>query len=309
MNISFKSDYVINSYSLEHINNDPTDWGLLKIPFEGTKNEIHDILIDGESIEHLIYTGWFENNNQKKFQPATCVWELGFFKIWIHPNLGFMKAEIFEQINNGDYGKNLFENYLLTEDFGTKIDRSFPSNLQKFFHHAYGPKWWKKDSQYLPYKILDFDVNSINLDDLQNYIKSKFIKKSEFNNILNSYVMKEITDYPVIPTETLENKSLQSIFELTGWTNVLNCSIQVMKGKSFIRLHRDDHVDKKAKDHIIGCKKLYFGIDNHTQTFFKLGKAGILPLEKPLMINTALHSHAVVNQSDNDRTIFLAYGF
>ena len=124
--ISIRSDNPIFEFEVENLKGQSVsiiddlvycsnDWHLLKIPYRGVKIEISDILINDVSVQHLLYTGWFENKQGKKFQPATAVWEPGNFYFWFHSNLGFMKGEIFSQIYNGDYGTNLFEKYLFTK--------------------------------------------------------------------------------------------------------------------------------------------------------------------------------------------------
>jgi hypothetical protein len=54
---------------------------------------------------------------------------------------------------------------------------------------------------------------------------------------------------------------------------------------------------------IAGCKKFYWNLTDTTDIYFKLGEAGLIPIEYPLMINTAMHVHSLINDSDITRTV------
>ena len=87
---------------------------------------------------------------------STALWEPGVWQLWVHTNVGYYKASIMSQIRNGDYGKNLNENYSHTVDWNTRIDDKWPEDIKSFFAHGYGPRWWHKkynDSEQDNYQI------------------------------------------------------------------------------------------------------------------------------------------------------------
>ena len=57
-----------------------------------------------------------------------------------------------------------------------------------------------------------------------------------------------------------------------------------------------------------GCKKLYWAVKAHEGVYFKQGRSGILPLDKPLLLNTIEHAHSVIHEGDQVRTSILVYG-
>ena len=147
-------------------------WYCLNIPYENLTNEIDQIFINNVDMRHLIYTGYFENRFGEIFQPSTAVWEPGNFKIWIHTNVGLFMSTILNQIDEGDYGSNLFEKYMLTVDESVEINQSFPLETREFFAYSNGPNWWKRDHKDIPYNSFsNSEWNNIDKQLLINEIK------------------------------------------------------------------------------------------------------------------------------------------
>ena len=304
-------DLYKNSYKVENhqIFNLVDDWFLLKIPYEKIKNEIFKISVNGVDIEYLIYTGYFENQKKEKFQPATAVWEPGEFKIWLHPNLGFYKCSIFEQISNGDYGKNLFEKYILTVDQSVNIDqKSYPKDVCEFFRHPYGPRWWNQNDITCPYKVLNNDkFNNINKDLLIDQIKNI----AKFHEIKNkSWQGFSLKEKSVLPFEPISKFSgeIKKIINSVGYTDILDISLMILQPKSCIRIHVDDHLSRDSWKYLAGCRKFYWTLTDSSEVYFKIGQAGLLPLNSPTLINSGMHVHSVVNNTEEVRYTVLMYG-
>lgn len=327
--ILIKSDNPISEFKVENLSGQTVsiiddlvycsnDWHLLKIPYRGVKIEISDILINDVSVQHLLYTGWFENKQGKKFQPATAVWEPGNFYFWFHPNLGFMKGEIFSQIYNGDYGTNLFEKYLFTVDRPVNIPDTFPKDIQQFFATALGPKWWHKHDSYTPYQIVDnvFFGNMVNEVHKVTKLCTQEINK---NNEGEKWQAKSWSANEVISDSAISNadpfkindhsfEGFGKYFTKLGWTDVFVLIDGDLGSHGWIPIHIDDHVQSKNWKYIRNRNKLYFTYKNSDKILFKMHGVGILPIDKPLLINTADHAHCVVNLGDKIRKNFISYG-
>jgi len=78
-------------------------WQLLTIP----NPDIREIEIDGCQLQKFIKTGYYENNK---------------FKIWIHPNIGYMISTLMDQINVGDLNDKLYKKYLNNQKYFTIIE-------------------------------------------------------------------------------------------------------------------------------------------------------------------------------------------
>ena len=85
-------------------------------------------------------------------------------------------------------------------------------------------------------------------------------------------------------------------------------AIQTLHVNTGISIHRDDHFKRQCYPWTSGAVKFYWNITDSENIYFKLGMAGLIPLEKPLFINTVEHVHTVINQSDKKRTVIHMYG-
>ena len=321
MKLSIKSDKKITNFHLKDLLNREhqvkldtdeklTDgWYELNIFYVGTKIEIFDILINDISIKHILYTGYYIDTSGKIHQPATALWDKnGCFKIWLHTNIGTLFQRIFDSIRNGDYGKNLFDKYVFTVDRPIKISQHFDSDIQSFFATGDGPHWWIKNNDktpYLPVNIKNIDREEL-LNELDKVLPYKVTKK-------DGRVRKGIkeTYTPVLPfieINSIKSNIVQNFLKQIGYKRIIDMGVQTLKPGKSIRIHRDDHYDSDAYPFIRGCKKFYWSIKNPENVYFKLGKSGILPLEKPLLTNTIEHTHSVVHEGNKDRISILIYG-
>jgi hypothetical protein len=302
----YRKNFQVNVNELFDID---SDWFLVKIPYEGIKNEILSIAVNDANIDYLIYTGYFENIKNEKFQPATAVWEEGFFKIWLHKNVGYLKHCLIDQISNGDFGTNLFNEYMLTVDYSTKIDDMYPSDIKKYYEYPFGPVWWKKRDLTCPYKILDnTEFNNIDKDVLVDNIKqlpgvnARYINKNWY-----VYGLKEKSELPLVDISYFSSE-LKKLIDLVGYKSIIDVGVQYLNAKSSISLHVDDHLKRQCWPYIAGCKKLYWNLTPIESAYFKLGTAGLLPLEHPLLINSGMHTHSLINDSNFTRAVVIIYG-
>lgn len=267
-----------------------------------------DITINNESIEEQLYTGWATNiNGEIRFIPFLN--GAGKYEIWLHGNLGHYLASIKTKIKNGYYGKHLFDSHLLTVDYPIKFDFDVPVSIKSFFNHAYGPEWWEKDSLSLPYKSIDFSIENHHelLMEGMSMPKENIFCKSNVQHIGRKY---KNDSYPLVSVEDIKYKSIGTLLKNLGYKKILNIMINTLPGKSSIYMHTDEDYDKKAYRKImLGCSQLYVILEGDPKkNFLKLGRAGIVPFDKPVLINNNQHPHCLVNASDQQRTTLLAYG-
>jgi len=278
-------------------------WYQIHVPYTNKKIEIQDIKIDGVSISHILYTGYTEDKTGKKIQ-TTAVWEHDHvFKIWIHTNIGVLFDRMFRQIQNGDFGKNLFEKYVLTVSRPQVLSSKFNAKLKNFFGFGDGPNWWRLDSEAEPYKVLSYvDIDPQHLlNQLQNICKYDDVFNSEgYIKCLYPAGNEQFTK-----VTDIENAYLQTLCRKIGYKKIQNVFLSKLEPYGFIDIHIDDHI---AKPELKGCRKFYYQLSSIDGTYFKLGQSGLLPLDKPLLINTNNHTHAVANDSAQSRMVCYMYG-
>ena len=285
-------------------------WYEIIVPYEGEQNEIYRIAINDVDIDHLMYTGFTENEAGERFSPGCAVWEPGAWKLWFHTNQGFWKHTVFSQIANGDYGLDLFEKYMFTVDRSTNIENDYlyPKDIVDFFEYPFGPRWWKKDDITRPYKVLDdpaFGELSRNrlIDEARELAKVK-----QENGVgWRAWSLKDASDFPPVPLDHFSGE-FRKLLDLVGYTSVIDFSLLALENQSTIPIHVDDHLGREAWPAIAGCKKTYWVLANKKGNLFKLGEAGIVPTDQPLLINSAMHTHSLINSTENYRTVLIIYG-
>jgi len=320
MILSVTSDNPLQRYYLKDLNNTeyqvqldtwqnlPTGWYEFIVEYVDTKIEITDIKINQASIEHMLYTGYVTDGSGNLHQPATAVWDKGtVFSIWIHTEIGFMYHRILETIRNGDFGQNLFINYTFTVDrpYVTQAHK-WPEHLRSFYQHAHGPQWWQKvDTPWKIIDIPDFDTNVL-ISEIRSLTKYRFEKQN------GGYIIEQLTEHtselPLIEINDIPSQIVQDFLKSVGYVRILDIAVNTLKPGAYIDIHRDDHFKSTGYEYIKGCKKLYWACENHAGVYFKNGRGGILPLDKPLLVNTVDYPHAVIHEGDSIRTSILVYG-
>jgi hypothetical protein len=285
-------------------------WYKLTVHFLQNKVEIQDILINKESIKHLIYTGWIVNASGKFFQPATELWEPGKFEIWIYTNLGYFFATTFEQIRNGDFGTNLKDKYLLTVDKPIHLPDTFPESIKSFFSTGVGPRFWNKQSKLLPYRIVE-NFQEISQQQMKSIVEQCGTPTYQENHKGWQITILTGKSFPDTEQEILTDYSFKGfgkILKKIGYKEFLALYHNILDPGGYINIHIDDHPGAKYEEYIHGPLKFYYAYNCFDKVYFKMNNAGLLPLEKPLFINTADFSHCVVNMGDKQRSSLIVYG-
>lgn len=325
MKLSIKSHQEINKVFLKNLWDDEIHvkldididlkdgWYELNLPYTGVKNEINDILINDESISHLIYTGYYTDGSGKIHQPATAMWDDGgVFKIWIHTKLGIMFERIMGEISNGKFGSILFDDYMLTVDKPVKLKDLCTESVRTFFGQGDGPHWWNKKSDHLPYKVIkNIDISKDDIlaecQQICKYTDRFFYGKITINSIRENCQPK----LPFYDLDSDKCPNLKKLIDHVGFKGILDIDSQTLEPNSCIRMHIDDvnsNWDADVLPYIGPCKTFYWLLSNNSDFFFKIGKGGLLPLDRPLLINNMKHVHSVVNQKTEPCKILSIYG-
>jgi len=320
MKLSISSTHPLQQYYLKDINEVehkfqldqkldlPAGWYELRVDYVDTKIDISDIKINDSSIKHLLYTGYYTDGAGKVHQPATAVWDTGgFFSIWIHTEIGMMFSRFFDAIRNGDFGKNLFDQYTLTVDRPKTIRKDWPAHIRSFYSLGYGPQWWRKEDTQFPWKYCD--VPTLDVDQLLQQLDKILPYSYEKQKGYHIKQLKEKSgDLPLVELQDIDSTLFRELATSVGYKRIIDISVQTLEPNTFIDIHRDDHYQWPAYPYMKGCKKFYWACKAHKGVYFKLGNSGLLPLDGPLMINTIDHTHSVVHEGDSARTSILVYG-
>ncbi len=288
-------------------------WYELNLPYTGQRTEIKDVKLNDESIEHTLYTGYYMDGNGTQHQPAAAMWDDGgVMKLWIHTKLGVFLDRVFTEIDGGDFGKNLYKKYVFTVDRPCVLQNEFPESIKSYLASGDGPHWWKKDTDYTPYRILDIETPAVDdIIDEMDAINERDITGA-FRGVMDIKTNSPTkSDLPFLEMDwSKAPKMKELLMDKVGYKNILSISMQTLYPKSHLFMHRDDHYSRKKYSVIRGCKKFYWPLKGDwSKNHFKLGKAGVVPFKnRPCLINTLEHTHTAVNDSDEPRSVLIVYG-
>jgi hypothetical protein len=325
MKISIISDKPIQKYQLQALDYETHDfpldkefelapgWYELQIAYVDTKIEIQDIKINDSSLREFLYTGYYTDGSGKIHQPACAVWdEGGVFSIWLHTEIGILFTRLIESIKSGEYGKNLFENHLLTVDRPLLIKDTWPAEMTSFFKSAHGPYWWQKNTDTTPWirrPIPPVDVDLL-LKELDKVCTHDFVpEKGRLNKSLKPKGPNgdcRYCDLPFVELQDIKSEIVRDFVSSIGYKRVIDISVQSLGPGQYIAMHNDER-HREGDAYMRGCQMFYWTCKNPDDVHFKLGRAGVLPHE-PLLVNNVVHTHAVVNEGTQTKTSILIYG-
>jgi hypothetical protein len=331
MKLSIKSTEPLQNFYLKNLNdkifnieldkenNIKDGWYELIVPYVDKKIEITDILINDDSIKELLYTGFYTDGQGKIHQPANAVWDKGgYFSIWLNTSLGILWQRLCDQIRGGDFGTNLFEQYMLTVDRPLEIANFWNPTFKSYFNIGDGPNWWLKNDRFIPWREIEsINKSNTNIDQLLSELELCFPEHTERLCLPSGTLdpghsrkglLPGFTELPFTEIENLPSKIVQDFIKKIGYLRIIDIQIQKLSPKTALPIHKDCHFHRKCYPYTSGAVKFYWNVSDTEGIFFKIGNAGLLPLDKPLFINATEHVHSVLNETDKERTVITMYG-
>lgn len=297
-------------------------WYNLIVEYQGEKVDIEDITINGESLGHFIYTGFFtEHSSGKRFQPANSLWTEGYYSLWIHTEIGHLVQTHTPAIRNGDYGKNLFDDYLFTVDKSITLESEWPEIIKSYFRYGNGPRWWRKSLKKTPYEIVESNLEKefnktkileqIHLDckvkiDYEMLVKQGHAKTKTMQGV----ALRRNSVYPYIDIDSLKSEEMKRLIHKIGFTKLLNITLQTaLPGQAFVP-HVDDHYTRDCRQDIEGPVVFLWNLATDTKGhLFKLNSSGLLPLDKGVFFNQFYYDHGTINDSKTaERPLLIIHG-
>ena len=292
----------------------PPDWYQLNIEYTGQKNDIKEIILDDVNIDEQIYTGYYVDGKGKVHQPGGALWdEGGCFKIWLHSKIGVFVERIMRCLESGEYGSDLSKKYLFTVDKPMEISKSFPKEIQSFFSFGEGPYWWDKSKPDVPYRIvpgLDFDKQIV-LEEAKKLcvIGEESEDGGEYGKFrIESTNAKCNLDLPYADFDPEKFPVLAKLFEAIGLEKLMTMHLSTLEPGGNFTVHRDRGYFRDGYKYLTGCKIFYWNLTDPKENYFKFGRCGLLPTDKPLFVNTLAHVHSSINQSNSDRKVIMITG-
>ena len=228
--IDFKLD---ESFSLQE------GWYELNLPYTGQRTKIKDIKINDESIDKTLWSGIYINGKGDKIQPTSYLCDDGgVMKIWIHTNLGVMLDRLLTEIDGEDFGYPLNEKYLFTVDRPCLLKNTFTESIKSYFAHGDGPHWWKKDTDYTPYKLLDIATPPV--EEILKEMDSISVHevKDVFGNLQIKTNSPGESDLPFLDMDWEKIPSMKELLvDKVGFKNILSISLFALQPHKNLILH------------------------------------------------------------------------
>lgn len=264
------------------------DWTLLK--FDSTESiKITDCKIQGRSIGYLMFIMFRDDK-------TCCFGHIGPGQssyLPIHSSYAVFRSEVCSQLNNGWFGKQIYENFDFSLDSGVQISTAHPPHMQDFFALPSGPHWLEKYNYNTPW----FIGPEIDLKQLVNELKLVNVPvQYESADTNQHWIMRHVKN-PNLKELGLDY--LYSIAKEVGFETIDTLSFNTLGPQGHIGIHRDGDCNTQPR------QKLYINLDPDDRVFFKFFKGGLVPMNtnRSMWVNTDGYVHAVVNDSSASRNI------
>jgi hypothetical protein len=250
---------------------------------------IHDICIDGKSIEELLLTSWVQTYKNVPLQPFNkFLYKMsGTWKIVLHSDLSVLQERCYNSITSSDYGTNLFANYDIFVDLGHDLQNpaKFNSDINNFFSRPQGLHFYKKTPELeIPFLHLDIAVPTEEL--------LSEIQKLDMHNLHKveswSYLKVYRNECPEFIVQWLSSIGIHQFSQIT---------VFCLEPYGHLDLHRDDSVGADELNRI----HINLGKDEHNQ--FKFSCAGLVP-KGANFTKVYKFAHTVYNESAEPRYSF-----
>ena len=298
-------------------------WYKLVIEYPGSKLKIQDIKVNNESLDRLMFTGWFlEERTQNKIQPSAILYTTGQWELWIHTNVGVMWQTLLESITPRDFHTNLFEKYIHTVDKPIYLNDDYPQIIRGFFSNGNGPRYWRKNNVVTPYKILEPHVlEDIDRKKLHNEMKAMCTYVKDSKKFAYPAKNKPIKggrrtfrkgpyswDQPFTKIEELPGEELQRLCKILQFEELYTVTLQTQYPGETFAPHVDTHEEDETKYYMQGpCSFVLDLAEDTSGHHFKVGTSGCIPIDHGTLFNFN-YPHATYNESNNIRPLCILNG-
>lgn len=284
---------------------------------------INDATLDGESLMYTLYMMYTDDSSTNSKRQTTILNERDstVHLPFINP-ISHWISFCAEKVPHDKLASRLYEEYEVYYPKPIKIPNSYPKIVQDFFEIDFGFHIHKKinDPYYsteVPYATIDlnfdFDESIISEELLREleYLKSiaRSPKQTAYTNsktpwkridlVTNTKNTFQLADeFKADPTIL---PHLYNFFQHLGIDNIAHAFLGILAPKEYIVPHCDTYQEYSSISVLKGCSQLYIPINFKSGNLFKIANVGLIPLDKPLLVNNHNFAHALINDSDEYR--------
>ena len=322
-------DYVISNDCI--IINHNIGYGFHMVKFKLLDSNIGKVQIksgsvDGVDFRQTLYTMFVWSGSERKQTTILTERDSELYLPFANP-ISWWLSNCTEKIPGQYFHSKMYEELSVYYPESIDISKKYPKLVQDFFKvnmnfHVHSKKlldhpYYNNSVPYanLPKKI-DYDETKL-FDELMSesdYLKqtARIPSQHTYNKISspNRWLVNDLIMSP--PDEyNLERKFLidrtrvpilYSIFEQLDLDVIVHAFLGILGPGEFASPHIDDYVNNELViEKFGGCSQIYIPINFKKGNYFKLNNVGLLPTDRPILINNHNFTHALINDSDEYR--------
>jgi hypothetical protein len=330
----FKLAISIDSNSVEYAINDnniilsadiPNGFHMLEIalvnPSTNVNVRINAAELDGVDFKQTLYT-MFKKEGKNKHQTTVLTSnDRVLYLPFINPISAWI-ASCSEKIPDALYAGGLYENLAVFYPESITVPSTYPKLVQDFFStnldfHTH-PAELLNDAYYnqqVPYADL---IGKIQYDEDQLYAELmselEYLKSTaripfehEYNGhwLANDLIFSAPDEYSLDTKFNIDKTRVPTLYKLFKELDldvIVHAFLGILGPNEFIAPHSDNYVSyPEIIKHFGGCSQIYIPIKFKQGNYFKLNNVGLLPLDRPILINNHNFCHALVNNSSDYR--------
>jgi len=299
---------------------------LLSIRLIGSQQptiKIVDALLDGNSFRHTLYMMYTVDQETSNKRQTTILTDYNnvVYLPFVNPMAHWIGI-CAEKVPYNLLAGGLYEQFEVYYPESVTIPSYYPKLLQDFFitnlnfhlHHKISDPYYNATIPYANIiKNINYDEQVLAGEFLDNvdYLKdiARIPKQNEYDNSNNPWLS---VDLIINPNNTYNlsesfladvNKlpNLYKFFQDLKINTIVHAFIGILAPREYISPHCDTYTEFKNVNELKGCSQIYIPINFKPGNLFKMANVGLLPLDRPLLINNHNFAHALINDSDSYR--------
>jgi hypothetical protein len=296
-------------------------------PSDDINVRINSGSLDDVDLRHTIYMMFALDSNKNRFQTTILTHRDNELYLPFANPISWWLSSCAEKIPSRLFSSRLYDELAVYYPESINISDKFPKLMRDFFStnidfHTH-PKHLL-DNPYcnsqVPYatldKKIDFDEAALfnELMSQLDYLKetSRIPAQQSYNKttspgrwLANHLIISHPDEYSLETKFSIDKTRVPLLYSLIDQLNldvIVHSFLGILGPGEYAAPHIDDYETHKwIVDQYGGCSQLYIPINFKKGNLFKFNKIGLLPVDKPLLINNHNYSHALINDSDEYR--------
>ena len=292
---------------------------------DGSRLTIDDVIINHSGVRQTLYLSYIKTSTGQFLQPATVLWDKT--QEWILPfgnPVSFWLTLVNSKVPAGELGSDLFEKYNIQYPCKIKLQIPCLPLVKDFFEHNFDFFFKpKEDLHLLSQRKINLDMSLYDVQSVVNEIEKnwQYISTNQRIPAQEQYNSKELPTGSArwMHIQLIQDGNwtthihtlplLQDLIQKLPVSNIKKSFLNILPPGAIIAPHIDNVMSNANQLGQFGCNTLYIPLSWPSGNYFKFATGGLIDSDSPWMINTGDHTHALINQSDQNRLVLTLMPF